>query len=347
VLLLRAAGLDPRRFGGRNLLAQIGRRRRADGSIAGFVSYTAFGVLALRAAGESAGSSTVAWLVRNQNGDGGFGVAPSSGSDSDMTGAVLQALAVTGRARSAVASRAVGWLLANQNGDGGFGQMRGRSSNAQSTAYAVQGLVAADAGAGAVGRALGYLRRLARPDGSVAYSSGSSQTPVWVTAQALMALERAPLPIATVPRGPRAAGDGAGSEPAPSGSKAAAGGGAGESGDGAGLSRDGGGGRDGSGGGRARDGERLADSNAADDAAASGAANSGGSVSGAGADTRSPAEVIAREGALVSRPGSDGEGDSEPSPFTGILLALSAVVLLGLLGWELTRRYRRRRRAAS
>jgi hypothetical protein len=34
----------------------------------------------------------------------------------------------------------------------------------------------------------------------VAYSSTSNQTPVWVTAQALMALEREPLPIAAVPR---------------------------------------------------------------------------------------------------------------------------------------------------
>jgi energy-coupling factor transport system substrate-specific component len=211
VLLLEAAGLDPRRFGRRNLVAQIARRRRPDGSIAGFVSYTAFGVLALRAAGESAGRRTVAWLLSNQNPDGGFGVATSSGSDSDMTGAVLQTLAVTGRARSRVAERAVDWLLANQSDDGGFGQMRGRTSNAQSTAYAVQGLVAVRSGADAVRGALAYLRRLARPDGSIAYSRTSSQTPVWVTAQALMALRRKPLPLATVPREPRrrarAAGD--------------------------------------------------------------------------------------------------------------------------------------------
>ena len=54
VLLLTAAGLSPRSFGGRDLVAAI-ERRRGDGSIAGFVSYTAFGVLALRAAGVSAG----------------------------------------------------------------------------------------------------------------------------------------------------------------------------------------------------------------------------------------------------------------------------------------------------
>jgi Prenyltransferase and squalene oxidase repeat len=200
VLLLEAAGLSPRRFGGRDLVAAIQARRRADGSIAGYVSYTAFGILALKAAGEPAGGSTVRWLTTAQREDGGFGLAPSASSDSDMTGACLQALAAAGRGGSPAARRAVDWLRANQNDDGGFGQFRGRDSNAQSTSYAVQGLVAVDAGGLVLSRALAYLRGLQRGDGSVAYSSTSRQTPVWVTAQALMALERAPLPVATVPR---------------------------------------------------------------------------------------------------------------------------------------------------
>jgi energy-coupling factor transport system substrate-specific component len=200
ILVLEAAGLSPRRVRGKDLVAALERRRRAGGSIAGYVSYTAFGVLALRAAGASAGSSTVSWLVSAQNDDGGFGLAPGSASDADMTGAVLQALAVVGRARGGPAQRAVAWLRANQNDDGGFGQFKGRSSNAQSTSYAVQGLVAAGAGGATLSRSLAYLRGLQRPDGSIAYSSSSLQTPVWVTAQALMALERRPLPLAEVPR---------------------------------------------------------------------------------------------------------------------------------------------------
>jgi energy-coupling factor transport system substrate-specific component len=203
VLVLRAAGLDPRSVAGRDLVAEIEARRRRDGSISGFVSYTAFGVLALRAVGEPAGKPTVRWLLGSQNADGGFGVARSSASDSDMTGAALQALAVVGRAGSPAARRAVAYLRENQGSDGGFGQMAGRSSNAQSTAYAVQGLLAVRAAAAPVSRALGYLMRLQRRDGSIAYSSTSSQTPVWVTAQALAALRREPLPIAAVPRAQR------------------------------------------------------------------------------------------------------------------------------------------------
>ena len=86
------------------------------------------------------------------------------------------------------------WLRANQNGDGGFGQFKGRDSNAQSTSYAIQGLLAAGAGGATSSRARGYLVRLQRSDGSVGYSSSSAQTPVWVTAQALMALNGKPLP---------------------------------------------------------------------------------------------------------------------------------------------------------
>ena len=203
ILVLRAAGLSPRSFAGRNLVAEILRRRGANGSFAGYVSYTAFGILALEAARQPVGQASPAWLVRVQNGDGGFGVTPGVASDSDMTGAALQALATAGRGGGPAAGRAVSFLLAVQNGDGGFAVSKGRESNAQSTSYAVQGLLAARAAPGSVDRALAYLRRLRRGDGSIRYSSSSAQTPVWVTAQALMALRRRPLPLDTVPRGTR------------------------------------------------------------------------------------------------------------------------------------------------
>jgi energy-coupling factor transport system substrate-specific component len=203
VLLLRSAGLNPRDFAGRDLIAEILAKRRLDGSISGFVSYTAFGILALRASGVPAGGATIRWLVGSQNDDGGFGVARSASSDADMTGAALQALAAVGRAKSGVAGRAVGYVRASQARDGGIAQTKGRSPNAQSTAYAVQGLLAVGAARPVVSRALSYLTRLQRSDGSIAYSATSSQTPVWVTGQALAALERAPLPIAPVARAER------------------------------------------------------------------------------------------------------------------------------------------------
>lgn len=202
ILVLEASGLSGRSFGGRDLVAGLLRRQRADGSWRRNVAHTAFGVMALRSAGLGAGSGSVrraaGWLAGARNSDGGFGFVPRAESDVDDTGAALQALAAAGR-RGPASSGAVAYLRRMQNGDGGLGQSEGRSSNAQSTAWAVQGLVAT--GAGAMGRdPVRYLRGLQRRDGHIAYSRTSDQTPVWVTAQALTALRRKPFPLAAVPR---------------------------------------------------------------------------------------------------------------------------------------------------
>ena len=208
ILVLKVAGLSPRRFAGRNLVAQLRGRRRPSGSWGGTINLTAFGVLALRAAGEPAGSARIqesaSWLARRQNGDGGFGFVASAGSDVDDTGAVLQALAAAGRRGSHAVDRAVRYLRRRQRGDGGFGQMRGSPSNAQSTAWAVQGLVAARVPLRTVSRngrtPIAYLKSLQRRNGSIRYSRYSRQTPVWVTAQALTALKRKAFPLRRVKR---------------------------------------------------------------------------------------------------------------------------------------------------
>ena len=210
ILVLKAAGLSPRRFGGRDLVADLMRRRRRDGSWQGNVAFTAFAVFALRAAGDPQESGSVQgaarYLERAQNGDGGFGFVPSAESDVDDTGAVLQALAAAGRRDGAVGRKAFAYLKAAQNRDGGLGQSEGRASNAQSTAWAVQGLVAARLSPRSLGAdPIRYLRRLQRRDGHISYSRASNQTPVWVTAQALMALRRKPFPLSTVPRKKRRA----------------------------------------------------------------------------------------------------------------------------------------------
>jgi len=204
ILVLRAAGVSPRRFAGRNLLARLRAAQAADGSWEGNVAFTAFGLLALRAAGEPAGSTPVRgaadYLVAAQAAEGGWGFIPKAVSDVDDTGAVLQALAAAGR-RGSITREGASYLREVQSSDGGWGQLAGRTSNAQSTSWAVQGLVAARVGLGTMkADPLDYLRRLQRSDGHFAYSSASDQTPVWVTAQALAAIRRKPFPLATVRR---------------------------------------------------------------------------------------------------------------------------------------------------
>ncbi len=209
ILLARAAGLSVTSFAGHDLLAGLEKHRRADGSFGGVVNLTAFGVLALRSAGIAAPGAMIGWLVRQQDSDGGYGFAGrGSTSDIDDTGAVLEALAGV-PAASAARARAVRYLRGQQDRDGGFASQPGMGSNAQSTAWAVQGLLAAGVDPWTLHRRgapapLAYLNSLIGADGSIAYARGQFVTPVWVTAEALMALEEKPLPLAplALPKAP-------------------------------------------------------------------------------------------------------------------------------------------------
>jgi energy-coupling factor transport system substrate-specific component len=207
ILVARAAGLSSTSFAGRNLVAElqadIGRR----GAVSDQTNLTSFAVLALRAAGVAPAQATMSWLVRQQDADGGFNYATAGGqSDVDDTGAALEALAgadVAGAARAR--ERAVAYLRAQQDRDGGFPSMPGSGSNAQSTAFAVQGLIAVGVDPSSLHRGgrpspVDYLRSLEGGDGQIDYSRGTSQTPTWVTGEALMALEGKALPLAPVAR---------------------------------------------------------------------------------------------------------------------------------------------------
>jgi energy-coupling factor transport system substrate-specific component len=206
ILAVRACGASAYAFAGRNLVAEVLGARAGDHSFQHQVNLSAFAIFSLRAVGHSAGfapiSQAAGWIEQQQNGDGGLGFgAHGSSSDIDDTGAALQALA-DARARNArVLRAAAGFLIRSQNPDGGFPQQPGGESNAQSTAWAVQGLIAAGRDPGSVRRRgsrspLGYLETLVSPGGSIRYSRTSAQTPVWVTAQALIALAGKTFPVA-------------------------------------------------------------------------------------------------------------------------------------------------------
>ncbi|HEX2702472.1 MAG TPA: prenyltransferase/squalene oxidase repeat-containing protein, partial [Solirubrobacteraceae bacterium] len=150
-----------------------------------------FAILALRAGGAGRVAAAGTWLARQQNTDGGFGFAQrGSASDVDDTAAAVEALAAAGASKRALV-RAVAYIERTRNRDGGFPEEPGGSSNAQSSAWAVQALIAA----GAAPSGDGYLERLTASSGAVNYAAGQSQTPVWVTAQALAALSGRPLPV--------------------------------------------------------------------------------------------------------------------------------------------------------
>jgi energy-coupling factor transport system substrate-specific component len=205
ILAARACGASAYAFAGRNLVAEVLRARASDRSFNHQVNLTAFAIFALRAVGHSPGFAAIhqaaGWIERQQNPDGGFSFGyRGSPSDVDDTGAALQALADADAHNVHILATAAGYLLRSQSLDGGFPQQYGAQSNAQSTAWAIQGLIAAGYNPGAVRRRgsrtpIGYLESLRAPDGSIRYSRTSSQTPVWVTAQALIALAGRTFPV--------------------------------------------------------------------------------------------------------------------------------------------------------
>jgi energy-coupling factor transport system substrate-specific component len=205
ILAARACGASAYSFAGRDLVAEVQRARDSDHSFDHLVDLTAFAIFALRAVGHSAGFPAIreaaGWIERQQNSDGGFSFgAHGSTSDVDDTGTALQALVDAGARNRGVLGAAAGYLIRSQNLDGGYPQQYGGESNAQSTAWAVQGLIAAGYNPGTVRRRgsrspIGYLESLLAPGGSIRYSRTGSQTPVWVTAQALIALAGRTFPV--------------------------------------------------------------------------------------------------------------------------------------------------------
>jgi energy-coupling factor transport system substrate-specific component len=193
ILALEGAGQGTGR-----LVASLRSRRSGNGSFSGQVNLTAFGIMALRAAGSTAGNGRSAdWLRGAQNDDGGWGFNPSAPSDPDSTGAALQGLRAGGATGSAI-RRGVGYLRDVQRSSGGF-SLRNGPVNSQSTAWAVQGLIAAGVNPRSVrsgGRSpLDYLRSRQAGNGHYTYSASSDQTPVWVTAQVLAAVSGRAFPL--------------------------------------------------------------------------------------------------------------------------------------------------------
>jgi energy-coupling factor transport system substrate-specific component len=207
ILALEAAGADPRRFGGENLVARLLAQRRQNGSYQGWPATSAYAVLALRAAGASdATASTVDWLRKVQGKDGGWGNEPGDPSTPEITGAALMVLTPG----SDAGNRALGYLRDAKRPNGGFAPGNNLAANAQATAWASEGLLAAGkdpASFGAGKSSLAYLRDLQASDGHFLQAPGQEVSPVWVTADVLVPLAGAHLPISAPPREPQPAGN--------------------------------------------------------------------------------------------------------------------------------------------
>lgn len=204
ILALEGAGVDPRGFGGQNLVAMLLNRRLKDGSYENWPNSTAFAAIALRAAGATGGLDlTLEWLRGVQNEDGGWGDTPGSPSNADGTGAVLQALASGSKASKA----GLEYLKKAQVKGGGFALGGNGAINTQSTAWAIQGILAAGEDPASYRRggasAPEFLAEHQESDGHYRYSNSSDQTPVWVTGEVLVAAAGDHYPISPPPRKPK------------------------------------------------------------------------------------------------------------------------------------------------
>jgi energy-coupling factor transport system substrate-specific component len=207
LLAASAAGANPRDFGGRDLIKLVRSGITRSGAVKYLpgdpsVDLTAYAVMALRGAGVSVQDPAVRrasnWLARERQRGGGWSTAPRSVAAGvgtpDTTGAVLQALRAAGRGKDRAVTAGLAFLSRTRTASGGWGFGPG-GANAQSTALAVLGLRAWSASAAS--RSSGWFEAARGPGGSIRFQQGGgSQTPVWVTAQALLALSGRTLPLA-------------------------------------------------------------------------------------------------------------------------------------------------------
>jgi len=209
-LVAIAQGLDPREFGGVNLIKDLQDLQAASGRYSDHSQYPDFSnaigqslaVIALLRAGENV-TTGAAYLAGSQCDDGGFPLLFEKTpcvSEPDATGFAVQALLAAGLDEAA--AKALDYLKAVQREGGGFGGPPGsptEATNANSTALAAQALHAGGRAADdtAADDAVAYLKSLqvgcagpAEQHGAVAYTTAGfeSSSASRATAQAVPAL---------------------------------------------------------------------------------------------------------------------------------------------------------------
>jgi prenyltransferase/squalene oxidase-like repeat protein len=203
ILALEASGVDPRSFGGEDLVARLLSERRQSGSYQGWPATSAYAVLALRSAGAGGSTAgTVAWLRKVQGKDGSWGNEPGDAGSPEITGAVLQVLTPG----SDACDSALGYLRKAKRPNGGFAPGNNLSANAQSTAWTSEGLLAAGKDPNTFGTgqsSFAYLRSLQADDGHFFKEPGQDVSPVWVTSNAIIPLSGHFLPVAAPARKPQ------------------------------------------------------------------------------------------------------------------------------------------------
>lgn len=202
-----AAGGDPRRLGGRDLVAHLRSfyepaTGRYDANLYGH----SLAVLGLKAAADPVPPDAVRYFEINQCPDGGFGHEPGclQGADVDTTAVAVTALLAGGRTRDDPSvAKARGWLASAPNDQAGFGDKKGAATNSNSTGLALSAIatLGETPGQSAWARngrtAVGALAALQTSGGGFPYKQGG-KVDGYATVQAIPGLLGRPLPLAPV-----------------------------------------------------------------------------------------------------------------------------------------------------
>ena len=199
-LAVQAAGMNPTRFGGRNLVELVLKGYNDQTGVIGDNVYShSLAMLALAKAGASIPAKAVTTLESLQAAGGGWAFMGSGDSDADTTALAVQALIAAGRpAATGAAGRGLGYLRTIQNADGGFPYQvpspYGTDTNANSTALAAQAVIASgdqpESWAAAKGNPLSALITLQNPSGSLSDQAVFPGDNILATLGAIPALYR-------------------------------------------------------------------------------------------------------------------------------------------------------------
>ena len=196
-LAVSAAGLNPRRFGGRNLLAQIQRQMDVSTGLFGSGPFdSSLAILALAATGGNLPAGAVEGLLRSRLEDGSFsfsGDRTAGAGDSNTTALAIQALWAAGEQQEIAPS--LEYLRRLQNEDGGWTYQKpspfGEETDANSTALAIEALASVGEDLADWGNAVPALLALQRASGAFAFNADTSGNNLLATVQALPALAAA------------------------------------------------------------------------------------------------------------------------------------------------------------
>ncbi|MFA4819182.1 MAG: hypothetical protein WC621_05065 [Patescibacteria group bacterium] len=206
ILAIVAVGENPRTFAGTDLVAGL-KAKAQSGQIGNtnWLNDDAWGILALRAAGESASNTVVTgaknYLLTNQRPDGGWSWQAGGDSDTNDTAAVLMALKEVGLTYSdSSIQNGFNYLHSNQQTDGGFPyDLAWPASDSGSTSWIMSALYKFNQNpvTWTQGSAtpVSFLQSLQINNGSFKWQAGDASGSTAMTAYAVVALANSFYPV--------------------------------------------------------------------------------------------------------------------------------------------------------